>query len=89
MNSIFLKELLSFVIFSQSCIRISVAHVRGGFGSVNICVVISITSSSIFISAFHYFKNVIRIALEWKEIDYDYKAVHLLKQGGQQVFQIY
>lgn len=25
-------------------------------------------------------------ALEWKEIDYEYKAVHLLNEGGQQVY---
>ena len=26
----------------------------------------------------------VRIALEYKKIDYDYKAVHLVKDGGEQ-----
>lgn len=27
-------------------------------------------------------------ALEWKNIEYEYKPVHLIKDGGQQVTQI-
>jgi len=27
----------------------------------------------------------VRIALEWKGIEYEYQAVHLIKDGGQQV----